>query len=54
MTACYDGIVEADSEDSARRRFAAGAFSQREMPLIRARQVSSYEIKEALNRKKED
>lgn len=54
MSAFYEGTVEADNEDSARRKFAGSAFSRNEMPLIKAREISSYEIMKALRRKEED
>jgi hypothetical protein len=49
MTAFYGpSFVEADSEYEARRKFAGSAFSQGEMSLIRAREVSPSEIRRAL------
>lgn len=54
MTATYGpSFIEADSEDEARYKFAGGAFSQREMPLMRAREVSAKEIAQALREKRE-
>jgi len=55
MTATYGpSFVEADSEDDARYKFAGNAFSSREMPLVRAREVSAKEIAQALRRKEEE
>ena len=44
MTASYGpAIIEADSEWEAKRKFANGAFSQSEMALITARQITLEE-----------
>ena len=49
MTAHYGpSFIEADSEYEARTKFRGTAFSQREMALISARQVSAQEIASAL------
>ena len=49
MTAFYGpSFVEADDEHEAKRKFAKGAFSQGEMSLIKARPVSSAEMRNAL------
>lgn len=49
MTAFYGPkFIEADSEYEARRKFASGAFSDGEMSLIKARQVSASEMASAL------
>ena len=54
MTATYGpSFIEADSEYEARRKFAGSAFSQREMPLVRAREVSGREIAQALEDKRD-
>jgi len=53
MTAHYGpSIIEADSEDEARRKFGGGAFSQRERCLISAREISTKEITSALREQK--
>jgi len=50
MTAFYGpSFIEADSEWEARRKFAGSAFSQGEMSLIKARELSSAELRSALN-----
>ena len=55
MTAFYGpAYIEADSEYEARRKFAVPAFSQREMPLIKAAPVSESEIKQALQAQEEE
>jgi len=54
MTATYGpSFIEADSEDEARRKFAGSAISQREMPLVRAREVSGREIAQSLKEKRD-
>lgn len=49
MTAFYGpSFIEAEDEYEAKRKFAKGAFSQGEMTLIKARPVSSDEMRRAL------
>lgn len=50
MTAFYGpSFIEAEDEYEAKRKFAKGAFSQGEMSLIKARPVSSGEMRRALS-----
>jgi len=52
MTASYaPKVIEANSESEAKRKFAGNAFSSDEMGLISAKQMSSQEIMDAINRR---
>lgn len=49
MTAFYGpSFVEADDEYSAKVKFAGNAFSKNEFGLIKAREVSLKEIRQAM------
>lgn len=49
MTASYGPrFIEAESEQQAKRIFARGAFSEREMSLIKATPVGADEVAAAL------
>ena len=54
MTAFYSSIIEASDEYQARILFKGSAFSENEMSLIRAKQLSLQELKRELQRKDED
>ena len=54
MTATYGpAIIQADSPEQAKRKFACGAFSSSEMCLITAREISDKEILDSLRKNEE-